>query len=94
MKLKQQLTHEVAGIILDTVREKKGRLTEISDLCRINRKHFNVKGFSQLRMHQLLRVVYALAVVLNYEDYRDMMARIARTIESYSDEFDYMLLDE
>ena len=94
MKLKQQLTHEVAGIILDTVREKKGRLTEISDLCRINRKHFNVKGFSQLRMHQLLRIVYSLAVIMRYEEYRAMMEQISRTIENFSDNYDYLLLDE
>ncbi len=47
-----------------------------------------------MKLHRLLRIVYALAVVLRYEEYRDMMAQIARTIESYSDEFDYMLLDE
>lgn len=94
MTLKQQLTSEVAGIILDTVREKRGRLTEISDLCKINRSKFNVRGFSQLRVHQMLRIVYALAVILNYEDYRAMMTRIARAIEDFSDEYDYMLLDE
>ena len=94
MMLKQQLTSEVAGIILDHVRETKGRLTLISDATRINRKHFTVRGFSQLRVHQMLRIVYALAVVMRYEDYRDMMGQIARTIERYSDEYDYMLLDE
>ncbi len=92
--LKDQLTSEVAGIILDRVRESKGRVTEISDLCRINRRELNVRGLSRMKLHRLLRIVYALAVVLRYEEYRDMMAQIARTIESYSDEFDYMLLDE
>ena len=46
-KLKDQLTSEVAGIILRHVRTPKGRLTEISDDSKINRKDFNVHGLSQ-----------------------------------------------
>jgi len=92
--LKDQLTSEVAGIILDRVRESKGRVTEISDLCRINRRELNVRGLSRMKLHRLLRIVYSLAVIMRYEEYRAMMEQISRTIENFSDNYDYLLLDE
>ena len=53
--LKERLTSEVAGIILRYVRTPKGRLTEISDLCSLNRKEFNVRGC--IGAHHELRTV-------------------------------------
>jgi len=41
--IKDQLISQVASIILRFVRNRKGRLTEQSDDCRINRRKFNVK---------------------------------------------------
>ena len=94
MMLKQQLTSEVSGIILDHVRETRGRLTLISDATRINRKHFNVRGFSQLKVHQMLRIIYALAVVMTNDEFHTMAEQLRRTIQDYADDYDYQLLDE
>ena len=47
-----QLTSNIVGIILDTIREKKGRLTEISDLSVINRQEFDVEGLANMKLNQ------------------------------------------
>ena len=67
--VKEQFTSEVAGIILNHLREKKGRLTEVSDLCNINRKELNRKGLAKMKMHRLLRLIYAMELVLPYPEY-------------------------
>ena len=92
--LKDELTSNVAGIILHHVKETKGRLTEISDLCGINRKEFNVRGFASLKLHRLLRVIYALYLELPYAEFVKMTDEIRETIIEYGEDYDYTLLDE
>lgn len=92
--LKDQLTSAVAGIILHHVRERKGRLTEVSDLCSINRKEFNRRGLSKMKLHRLLRLVYALALILPYREFDVMWKDILDEIRNYSDDYDFTLLDE
>lgn len=92
--LKDQLTSAVAGIILHHLRDFKGRLTEVSDLCNINRREFNRKGLSKMKMHRLLRLVYAMALVLPYQEYDMMWKDILDEIRNFSDDYDYTLLDE
>ncbi len=94
MTRKEQLTSEVAGILLDYVRESRGRVTLISDATRINRKYFNVKGFERMKVHQMIRIVYALATVLTHEEFYHMMRQVHTCFEEYADEYDYDLLDE
>lgn len=92
--LKERLTSEVAGIILRHVREEKGRLTELSDLCRINRREFNQRGMSKMRLHRLLRILYALSVILPASRFQTMFSEIYAAISDMADEYDYLLLDE
>lgn len=94
MTRKEQLTSEVAGIILQHVRNSKGRLTEVSDLCGINRKEFNKKGFSKMRMHRLLRIIYALSILMNYREFHNMCEELHDEIRNFSDEYDFILFDE
>lgn len=94
MTLKEQLASEVTGIFLDRVRERKGRVTLISDATGINRKHFNMRGFQRLKVHQMIRIVYALATVLTHEEFYHMMRQVHTCFEDYADEYDYDLLDE
>jgi hypothetical protein len=92
--LKEQLTSKVAGIILEHVRSKKGRLTELSDWCRINRKEFNIRGLSQMKFHRLLRILYALHLECEYYEWKQLWDEISETIQEFSDEYDFTLLDE
>lgn len=73
--IKDQLTSSVAGIILSHVRRERGRLTAVSDMCGINRMEFTRKGLSRMRMHRFLRVVYALALLLDYKELCGMTSK-------------------
>ena len=44
------MSNDIAGIILQKIREKKGRLSIISDESSINRKHFNVEDFTKMTL--------------------------------------------
>lgn len=92
--LKEQLTSMVAGIVLQRVRSEKGRLTEISELSKINRREFTVRGLSKMRMHRLLRIFYALTLVMTYHQFKLMMDEIHDAVREFSDKYDYDLLDE
>ena len=92
--VKEQFTSEVAGIILNHLREKKGRLTEVSDLCNINRKELNRKGLAKMKMHRLLRLMYAMELVLPYQEYDDMWTDILVKIREFSNVYDCTLFDE
>ena len=92
--IKDKLTSEVTAIILKHVKSPKGRLTEISDLCRINRREFNVHGLSKMQLHRLLRLFYALILIASYDEFRRMMNEVNHVIGVYSEEYDFDLLDE
>ena len=51
--LKDQLTREIAGIILRYVRNEKGRLSEISRDSRINRREFTIRGLAKMKLRPL-----------------------------------------
>ena len=92
--VKEQFTSSVAGIILNHLREKKGRLTEVSDLCNINRKELNRKGLAKMKMHRLLRLIYAMDLVLPYPEYDKMWSEILDKIREFSNVYDCTLFDE
>ena len=92
--VKEQFTSSVAGIILNHLREKKGRLTEVSDLCNINRKELNRKGLAKMKMHRLLRLIYAMELVLPYPEYDKMWSEILDKIREFSNVYDCTLFDE
>ena len=92
--IKDQLTSEVASIILRYVKSYKGLLTLVSDESRINRREFNVRGLSQMKLHRLLRILYVLGLELRGEDFQKMMDEIRDTITDYVDQYDFTLLDE
>lgn len=92
--LKDKLSSEVAGIILRYVKIRKGRLTQMSEDSRINRRELNVQGITQMRLHRLLRLIYALHLELSYAEYMKMTDEIRDKITGYAEDFDYTLLDE
>ena len=94
MALKQKLASRISDIILAYVRGKKGRLTIISDESRINRNRFNTKELPMLRMHQMLRIFYALMLVLPSREFLAMMNEMYKVMEEFANDYDYVLLDE
>ena len=92
--IKDRLTSEVAGIILRYAKSYKGLLTLVSDESRINRREFNIRGLSQMKLHRLLRILYVLGLELRGEDFQKMMDEIRDTITDYVDQYDFTLLDE
>ena len=94
MKLKDKLTSEVAGIILKYVKAEKGRLTRISEDARINRKEFNIRGLSKMRLHRQMRLNHSLYLEMTHEEYYRMWDEINDIVSYYGDNFDYILLDE
>ena len=59
MKLRDELTSNFAGLLLDTVNDN-GLKTCVSDDAGINRTKTNRRSIGQLRVHQLLRLLVAL----------------------------------
>lgn len=92
--IKDQLTSEVASIILRYVKSYNGLLTLVSDESKINRREFNVRGLSKMKLHRLLRILYVLGLELRGDDFQKMMDEIRDTITDYVDEYDFTLLDE
>ena len=89
--LKDKLSREVAGIILRYVKNRKGRLTQMSEDSRINRREFNVQGINKMRLHRLLRILYALHLELPYAEYMKMTDEIRAKWQSASYETDCLL---
>lgn len=60
MRLRDQLTSDFAGLLLDSVKDN-GWLTSVTNDAGIYRGKMNRKGIGQLRVHQLLRLLVALS---------------------------------
>ena len=79
--LRDELTSDVAGFILEYLRSVKGRLTEVSNLSGINRREINRKGLSKMRMSRLMRLVYTMQLVMPpYKCGRRSMTRCANML--------------
>ena len=72
------LTGIIAGIIIDTIREKKGRLTEISDQCVINRQEFDVEGLAKMKLDRFVRLGKTMARTLPKKRYDQMKSEISK----------------
>lgn len=92
--LRDELTSDVAGIILEYLRSVKGRLTEVSNLSGINRREINRKGLAKMRMSRLMRLVYTMQLVMPPYKSEAMWQKIIEKVREYADYYDYILLDE
>ena len=92
--LRDELTSDVAGIILENLRSVKGRLTEVSNLSGINRRELNRKGLSKMRMNRLMRLVYAMLLIMPPKKSDAMWQKILEKLREYAKDFDFILLDE
>ena len=92
--LRNELTSDVAGIILEYLRSVKGRLTEVSNLSGINRRELNRKGLAKMRMNRLMRLVYTMQLVMPPYKSEAMWQKIIEKVREYADYYDFILLDE
>ena len=92
--LRDELTSDVAGIILENLRSVKGRLTEVSNLSGINRRELNRKGLAKMRMNRLMRLVYAMLLIMPPKKSDAMWQKILEKLRDYAKDFDFILLDE
>jgi hypothetical protein len=92
--LRDELTSDVAGIILENLRSVKGRLTEVSNLSGINRRELNRKGLAKMRMNRLMRLVYAMLLIMPPKKSDAMWQKILEKVREYAKDFDFILLDE
>jgi len=94
MLLREQLSNDCAGIILDAVKSESGRLRFISEESKINRKYLTRKTFRTLRWFRLVRVLYCLAMKMGRMDFRKLGANLFDEIWEMADSWGYELLDE
>lgn len=92
--LRDELTNEVAGIILQYLRDVKGRTTEVSNLSSINRREINRKGLVKMKMNRLLRLVYTMLLIMPPQSSEAMWQDILKKIREFADYYDFILLDE
>ena len=74
----------ISDMINEAVREKKGRLTSVSDQCVINRKKFAPDGIAHLDFCQLVRLWRAIEKLIP----EDRLQQLTSDIRDLWDRFD------
>ena len=87
MKLKEKLSSECIGIILDAVKEKC-RKTILGDECGINRKYFNRKMFRLLRFHRVVNLLYSMSSWMSREEFVEVGEQLFGKIWDFCNEHD------
>ena len=90
--LKREFTDEVSGVILKKVREQRGRLTKVSDMCQINRRMFNQDEIGKLKLNQVLRLFYAICVEIRPKEFEKMLTEMSNVAKKYFDKYEEDLL--
>lgn len=75
---KDLLALTIGGIINEAIREKRGRLTEVSDMCVINRQEFAPEGIANLALHQLTRLSRAMVEAMPKQRLEQMKKDISK----------------
>ena len=90
---KKDLIEEIVKIVLTSLRKEKGRLTKISNTCRINRGKLTDKSMAKLRFYHLILLFYAICLSLTAEEFETMMKDIYYTFVEKSKEYDETLFN-
>lgn len=83
-----QITSHVAGIILRHVRDKRGRLTLVSDMCKINRREFCHEGIAKMRFYRLVLIIAALFIVQHSFETRKMLTEIVNDFRAFVNDYE------
>ena len=90
---KKDLIEEIIMIILNSLRKEKGRLTKISNTCRINRGKLTDESMAKLRFYHLILLFYAICLNLTANEFETMMKDIYYTFVEKSAEYDFTLFN-
>lgn len=83
-----QITSHVVGIILRHVRDKRGRLTLVSDMCRINRREFSQQGIAKMRLYRLVLIIAALFIVQHSFETKKMVDEIVNDFLAFVNDYE------
>ena len=72
-----ELALSIGDILNKAVREKRGRLTEVSEQCSINRQKFDAEDITNIRLYQLIRLGQAIALSMPRDRYEQMKSEIS-----------------
>ena len=82
--LREQLARNVAGVILDSVKDN-GLKRKISEDIGINRREFNRKSIAGMKLHRLLRILVGLAFYMGIDRWEDLWMQIGSYIFEISE---------
>ncbi len=86
------MTNEIASIILEYVRAKRGRLTYISEVTNINRQEFCFEKMVKMKFFRQLRIFFAMSLCLDRDEQKAMWSRMGGVMVDYADKYDESLL--
>lgn len=90
---KKDLIEEIIMIILNSLRKEKGRLTKISNTCKINRGKLTDESMAKMRVYHLILLFYAICLNLTAKEFEAMMKDIYYTFVEKSAEYDFTLFN-
>ena len=90
---KKDLIEEIVKIVLTSLRKEKGRLTKISNTCRINRGKLTDESMAKLRFYHLILLFYAIYLNMTANEFETMIKDIYYTFVEKSAEYDYTLFN-
>lgn len=79
------LTGRIASTMLQAIKEERGRLTAVSDMCSINRQEFDVEGLSKMSLSRLIRLGAAMAIIMPKKRYIQMTQDISEIFQQTVD---------
>jgi hypothetical protein len=90
----KEMCRLVAETFLQRVCEKRGRKTDVSNICHMNRSELTVDGLMKMKGYRLMRVMYALLMLRTRKDVVKIVCELIDIINDCVDEYDGKLLED
>lgn len=91
---KVDLIDVIVKIILERIKNERGRLTRISNTCKINRGKLTDENMAFMRVYHYILLFYAVCLNLKPKEFEAMMKDIYYTFVEMSAEYDYSLFED
>ncbi len=86
--IRNLLARLIAEIMLEAIRERRGCLTAVSDMCAINRGEFHPEGIAKMRLDRIVRLGQAMAYCMPREQYEAMKRKISELFWEWVEKMD------